>query len=98
MAKKVIKMVLDTDLNRYGIKMRSDAMGFSRRVLSVNEKIAQRLVSEGRAEFFERKPKRFVNIEYLKGNLKGFNIIQEDKIKTISWSDYLKYRKGYKNG
>jgi len=82
MAKKVIKMVLDTDLNRYGIKMRSDAMGFSRRVLSVNEKIAQRLVSEGRAEFFERKPKRFVNI------------ISGGKTETVTWGEYLKrYRR-----
>lgn len=78
MAKKVIKMVLDTDLSRYGMKMRSDAMGFSRKVLSINEDIARRLVSEGRAEFFERKPKRFVNI------------ISGGKTETVSWGEYLK--------
>jgi hypothetical protein len=82
MAKKVIKMVLDTDLNRYGMKPRSFGMGFSHRVLSVNEKIAQRLVSEGRAEFFERKPKRFVNI------------ISGGKTETVTWGEYLKrYRR-----
>jgi len=81
MGKKVIRMVLDTDLGRYGLKMRSDMMGFSHKVLSVNEGIARRLVSEGRAEFFEKKPKRFVNL------------MQEGKTKTMSWSDYLKYRK-----